>query len=379
MTERPLKIGITCYPSVGGSGILATALGEELAQRGHEVHFISYERPFRLPENAPRLHFHAVGVNDYGLFKYPDYTLPLSVKMAEVSRDFGLDVLHVHYAVPHATAAILARAMLKPHEQPKIVTTLHGTDTTLLGRDADYGPAIHHALEHSDAVTTVSGYLRDQSRQLFNITGAIEVIHNFFTPRLPQRSAKEVRQELGLTNETVLFHSSNLRAPKRIDLLLQTVARIRSSEPFKLVILAGDSFAPFAADARALGIEDRLLVLERVRDIEDYLQIADIGLFTSESESFCLSILEAMCFACPSVARRVGGIPEVTEDGKTGILVPSDDPELLAKAVESLLHDPPRRLAMGKAGQARALKEFSADVIVPRYEALYRRVCAVKS
>ena len=155
-----LKIGITCYPSVGGSGILATALGEELARRGHEVHFISYERPFRLPENAPRLHFHPVVINDYRLFKYPDYTLPLSVRMAEVSRDHGLDVLHVHYAVPHATAAILARSMLPPEQQPRVVTTLHGTDTTLLGCDPGYGPAIHHALTCSDAVTAVSAYLK---------------------------------------------------------------------------------------------------------------------------------------------------------------------------------------------------------------------------
>ena len=153
-----MKIGITCYPSVGGSGILASALGEELARRGHEVHFISYERPFRMPADAPRLFFHPVVINNYGLFKYPDYTLPLSVKMAEVSRDHRLDVLHVHYAVPHATAAILARSMLPPEQQPRVVTTLHGTDTTLLGADPGYGPAIHHALTHSDAVTVVSDY-----------------------------------------------------------------------------------------------------------------------------------------------------------------------------------------------------------------------------
>src|SRR5471032_2541124 len=149
-TGRPLRIGITCYPSVGGSGILASALGEELARRGHEAHFISYGRPFRLPLDAPRIFFHPVAINDYGLFKYPDYTLPLSVRMAEVSRDHGLDVLHVHYAVPHATAAILARSMLSPERQPRVITTLHGTDTTMLGRDADYRPAIHHALTHSD-------------------------------------------------------------------------------------------------------------------------------------------------------------------------------------------------------------------------------------
>jgi N-acetyl-alpha-D-glucosaminyl L-malate synthase BshA len=378
MNENPLRIGITCYPSVGGSGILATALGEELARRGHHVHFISYERPFRLPVDVERLHFHPVNVNDYGLFKYPDYTLPLSVKMAEVSRDFGLDVLHVHYAVPHATAALLACSMLPPELRPRLVTTLHGTDTTLLGRDADYGPAIQHALEQSDAVTTVSAYLKEETLQLFKITRPIEVIHNFFEPRPPKRSVDEVKREIGLTNETVLFHASNLRTPKRIDLLLETVARIRSHQPFKLVVLAGDSFTPFAADLRALGIEDRLLVLERVRDVEDYLQIADIGLFTSESESFCLSILEGMCFAFPSVARRVGGIPEVVEDGISGMLVPSDDPEVLAGAVKSLLEDPARRVAMGKAAQVRAQREFSAEAIVPRYETLYRGVCEAK-
>src|SRR5580765_1915455 len=161
-----MRIGITCYPSVGGSGILASALGEELAKRGHEIHFISYERPFRIGSNTPRTFFHPVIINDYGLFKYPDYTLPLSVKMAEVSRDHRLDVLHVHYAVPHATAAILARAMLPPAQQPRVVTTLHGTDTTLLGRDPDYGPAIRHALQQSDAVTTVSDYLRQETQRL---------------------------------------------------------------------------------------------------------------------------------------------------------------------------------------------------------------------
>src|SRR5579859_818638 len=180
---RPLKIGVTCYPSVGGSGVVASMLGEELAQRGHEVHFISYERPFRLPPNAPRLHFHPVVINDYGLFKYPDYTLPLSVKMAEVSRAHQLDILHVHYAVPHATAAILARSMLPPAEQPRLVTTLHGTDTTLLGSDPGYGPAIRHALAQSDAVTTVSAFLARQTRQLLSLERPIDVIHNFFEPR----------------------------------------------------------------------------------------------------------------------------------------------------------------------------------------------------
>ena len=369
-----MKIGITCYPSVGGSGILATALGEELAQRGHEVHFISYERPFRLPLNSPRLHFHPVVINDYDLFKYPDYTLPLSVKMAEVSREHRLDVLHVHYAVPHATAAILARAMLPKKFQPRVVTTLHGTDTTLLGRDPGYAPAIHHALTHSDAVTVVSSFLKQETQRVLGFKGRMEVIHNFFTPRKPKRSRAAVRRELGLRDEVLLFHSSNLRPLKRIDLLLETVARIRPQKNFKLLVLAGGSFAPFAKDVHRLKIQDRVIVRENVSDIEDYLQCADLGLFTSDTESFCLSILEAMCFGCPSVARRVGGIPEVVTDGATGRLVDEADAETLAREVENLISVPARLQSLGAAARLRATKLFSPEFIVPRYEELYRRV-----
>lgn len=370
-----MNIGITCYPSVGGSGILASALGEDLARRGHEAHFISYERPFRLPAQAPRLYFHPVKINDYGLFKYPDYTLPLSVKMAEVSREHRLDVLHVHYAVPHATAALLARAMLPPEQPPRLVTTLHGTDTTLLGRDAGYGPAIHYALNQSDAVTTVSAFLERETRELLRVERPIDVIHNFFTPRPARRSAGEVRAELGLRQEAVVLHASNLRPLKRIDVLLAAAARIQPRDSFKLVILAGDSFAPYAEEARRLGLEDRLIVLEKVNDIEDYFQIADIGLYTSDNESFCLSILEGMCFGCPSVATQVGGIPEVVEDNVSGLLVPAGDVEALAAAVSSLIQDPARRTTLGQAARERAKARFSADAIVPRYEELYRRVC----
>src|ERR1035438_9317269 len=267
-SERPLRIGITCYPSVGGSGILASALGEELARRGHEAHFISYERPFRLPADAPRLFFHPVVINSYELFKYPDYTLPLSVKMAEVSRDHALDVLHVHYAVPHATAAILARSMLPSAQQPRVVTTLHGTDTTLLGADPGYGPAIHHALTHSDAVTTVSYFLKQETQRVLGFDGPMEVIHNFFEPRPARRSREAVRRELGLRDEAMILHSSNLRPVKRIDLLLETAARIQPRESFKLVILAGGNFAPFVPEVRRLGLEDRVIVRENVTDIE---------------------------------------------------------------------------------------------------------------
>jgi len=377
-TARPLKIGITCYPSVGGSGILASALGVELARRGHEVHFISYGRPFRLPEKAPRIFFHPVVINDYGLFKYPDYTLPLSVKMAEVSRDFELDVLHVHYAVPHATAAILARAMLPDGKKPRVVTTLHGTDTTLLGRDAGYAPAISHALAQSDAVTTVSEFLRRETETLFAVTRPIDVIYNFFDPKKPTRTRAAVRRELGLGDKAMILHASNLRTPKRIDLLLEAVARVRPAESFKLVILAGGDFAPFESDVQRLGLGDRIVLRRNVTDIEDYFEAADLGLFTSESESFCLSILEAMNFGCPSVATAVGGIPEVVETGKSGLLVPFGDADGLARAMESLITQPARRRAMGKAAKARARALFSAAKIIPRYEALYRRVCATR-
>jgi N-acetyl-alpha-D-glucosaminyl L-malate synthase BshA len=370
-----LRIGITCYPSVGGSGVLATALGEELAGRGHEVHFISYERPFRLPAEGARLYFHPVVINDYELFRYPDYTLPLSVRMAEVSRDHRLDVLHVHYAVPHATAAILARSMLPPEQQPRVVTTLHGTDTTLLGYDPGYAPAIRHALTCSDAVTAVSESLKGETRRVLDFDGSIEVIHNFFAPRPPRRSRDEVRRELGLEKEVVVVHSSNLRAGKRIDLLLETVARIRPHDAFKLLILAGEPFAPFTEHVRRLGLTDRVIVREKVNDIEDYLQVADVGLFTSETESFCLSILEAMCFGCPSVSTRVGGIPELVEDGESGLLVPSGDVGALAGALQALIDDETRRHALGRAAQARARERFASGIIVPRYEALYRRLC----
>lgn len=368
----PLKIGITCYPSVGGSGILASALGAELAARGHEVHFISYERPFRLPAEAPRIFFHPVEINDYELFKYPDYTLPLSVKMAEVSRAHGLDVLHVHYAVPHATAAILARDMVTTGKRPKVVATLHGTDTTLLGRDPGYAPAIRHALDHADAVTTVSHYLRGETQRLLGVTRPIEVIHNFFEPRLPTRTRAQVRAELGLRDEVMILHLSNLRPTKRIDLLLETAARIRPKESYKLIILAGGDFTPYRTHVDRLGLDDRVIVRNNVFDVEDYLQAADLGLYTSESESFCLSILESMAFSTPSISTAVGGIPEVIDHNKNGVLAPMGDIDSLARATEFLITNRSRRETLGQAAREKARTHFSADTIVPEYVKLYR-------
>lgn len=376
MPDRPLKIAITCYPSVGGSGILASELGEELAARGHEIHFISYEPPFRLPE-GPRVFFHPVVVNSYDLFKYPDYTLPLSVKMAEVAQAHALDLLHVHYAVPHATAAVLARAMLHEEHRLRIITTLHGTDTTLLGRDPGYGPAIKHALENSDAITTVSQFMERETVRLLGVQRPIEVIHNFFEPHTAPHRRDEMHRELGLRDgEAMLLHLSNLRPLKRLGLLLDTFSLLQARLPCKLVILAGADSTALAADLRRRGLASRVLIRERVTDIEDYLQAADLGLFTSEVESFCLSILELMSVGVPSAAFATGGIPEVTIDGETGVLAPFGDTATLAAKMEQVLRDPVRRAALGEAGRRRAREKFSAAAIVPRYEALYRRVVA---
>jgi L-malate glycosyltransferase len=371
-----LKIGITCYPLIGGSGILATALGSELARRGHQVHFFSSAKPVRLDLRQAGIFFHKVVVNEYSLFTYPDYTLPLAVKMAQIAREAGLDVFHVHYAVPHATAAYLAVQMLggPAVRTPKIITTLHGTDTTLLGQDPSYRPAIEHALSHSDAITTVSESLRQETLATFRLERPVEVIRNFFVPSGQLRSRDEIRRELGLTSdEFLLVHISNVRPLKRIDLLLQSFAAARSARPLRLLILAGGSFAPYDSFLDQLDLRARVIVKERVREVEEYLNAADAGLYTSESESFGLSILETFFHARPVLAFRVGGIPEVVVDGVNGFLHPFGKTDALARSIERLADSPELAREMGVRGRERAEKLFSADQIVPQYETLYRR------
>ncbi len=370
--KRTLKIGITCYPTVGGSGVVETELGIELAKRGHEIHFISYDRPFRLPEQSKNIYFHKVHINSYGLFKYPDYTLPLSVEMAKVSCKYNLDILHVHYAVPHATAAILAHCMLPADKQPKVVTTLHGTDTTLLGADPGYGPAILHALKQSNVVTAVSEFLKSETARVIGFNGDIKVIYNFSDLPKPTRQKAEVRQELGVKDdEVMIIHASNLRPVKRFDLLLKALAGIKERKSFKLVVIAGNDFTPFHKDVQSLGLEDRVVVRENVLKIENYLQAADLALYSSDSESFCLSILEAMLFNCPSISTNVGGIPEVVQNNKTGLLVPPGDAAALTLALETLIQDKNRRKELGNAAAIDARTRFSADALIPQYEDLY--------
>jgi N-acetyl-alpha-D-glucosaminyl L-malate synthase BshA len=370
----PLKIGITCFPLIGGSGILATALGAELAARGQTVHFFSYAKPVRLDLSAPRIHFHQVAVGQSSLFPCPDYTLPLAVKMAEVGQQNALDVFHVHYAVPHATAAFLATEMIGD-SAPKIVTTLHGTDTTLLGPNPQYRAAIEHALLHSDAVTTVSESLRQQTMETFQLHEQIKVIPNFFTPAASTRSREEVRRELGISDEFLVVHMSNLRPVKRIDLLLQVIARTTNRDRIRLLILAGSPFAPYESLLDELGLRSRVIVREAAAAVENYLPAADAGLYTSEKESFGLSILETMFFGKPVVAFRIGGIPEVA--GDAACLHEFGDVAAMASSLDALVDSPDAARQLGERGRARAGKQFTAAHIVPRYEAIYRQVIAL--
>ncbi len=375
METRSLRIGITCFPLIGGSGILATALGMELAARNHEVHFFSYARPVRLDLTAPRIHFHEVTVGEHSVFPCPDYTLPLAVMMAEVGSAERLDLFHVHYAVPHATAAFLAAEMIGC-SAPKIVTTLHGTDTTLLGPNPQYRSAIAHALTHSDAVTTVSESLREQTVHTFQLKRPIDVIANFFTPGRPTRTRAEIRQKLGLTDgEFLVLHMSNLRPTKRIDLLLRIIAEMRQRERVRLLVLAGSSFDPYESLVDQLRIRQNVIVQTAVEPVENYLVGADAGLYTSEVESFGLSILESMFFAKPVVAFRVGGIPEVL--GDAGSLHDFGDVGGMAQALDELIESPAKASVLGERARDRACSNFTAEEAVPLYEAVYRRVLAL--
>jgi N-acetyl-alpha-D-glucosaminyl L-malate synthase BshA len=372
MEMRPLKIGITCFPLIGGSGILATALGTELAARGHEVHFFSHAKPVRLDLSLPRIHFHQVRVGQNTVFPCPDYTLPLAVKMAEIGRQEALDVFHVHYAVPHATAAFLATEMIG-ERAPRVVTTLHGTDTTLLGPNPQYRAAIEHALIHSDAVTTVSASLRRQTQEIFRLRDEIQVIPNFFTPSTLRRSRAEVRRELGISDDEFLaVHMSNLRPTKRIDLLLRVIAATARRDRIRLLILAGSAFSSFEPLAAELDLRDSVIVKEDAAVVEDYLPAADAGLYTSENESFGLSILETLFFGKPVVAFHIGGIPEVV--GDAAYLHPFGDITAMAASLDALLESPEAARQMGERGRQRAETNFTADRVVPRYEALYRSV-----
>lgn len=359
---------MVCYPSVGGSGIVASQLGQALAEHGHTVHFICSEQPVRLATDLCRLHFHKVALGQYAVFQGTDYTLPLAVKIAQVSREQRLDLLHVHYAIPHAVAALLAVDMLGVGA-PKLVTTLHGTDITLLGRDPAYRELLDYALRRSDAVTAVSHSLREETVELFpSQAERITVVHNFCYPRPAQRSREEVRQELEVRPEQILLlHMSNLRPVKRLDRVLQAVARSASREKLVLLVLAGDDFSPYLEDVARLGLQDQVLVRSST-EIESYVAACDLGLYASEREAFGLSILETMLGGRPVISTRVGGVEEVL--GPDGWL--AGDEEELVLHLDTLAASPQLRQQAGVLARQRALREFPLQRALESYLAVYQ-------
>lgn len=370
-----MKIGIICYPTYGGSGIVATELGKELADRGHEIHFISYAPPLRLNRGKPQTHFHEVEVATYPLFDHEPYALALAVKMAEVAELHGLDLLHCHYAIPHSVSAYLAKSMLQPRRLP-VVTTLHGTDITLVGRDRSYLPITKFSIEQSDGVTAVSRYLKEATYEAFAVRNEIEVIYNFVNCDIYLPATKaELRDYYAPRGEAIVIHLSNFRPVKRTPQVVEIFARVRRELP-AVLLMVGDGPERGKAEwtARESGIEKHVHFLGKRDNIEELIGIADLLLLPSRSESFGLVALEAMACEVPVVASRVGGLPEVVADGEDGFLVDPDDLDMMTRRALEILGDEARRRAMGRRGRERAKAHFCASAIIPQYEAYYRKV-----
>jgi N-acetyl-alpha-D-glucosaminyl L-malate synthase BshA len=369
-----VKVGITCYPTYGGSGAVATELGIALAARGHEVHFITYEHPFRLPHFLPRVTFHEVNIGNYPLFEYPPYDLALAVRMREVVLSQGLDLLHVHYAIPHATSAWIAKEMLATEGRKlPVVTTLHGTDITIVGQDHSYHAITRFSIERSDRITSVSQWLKDETIKAFGCENCrVDVIPNFVDPKEFERShhGDALRQELG-NGTPILMHISNFRPVKRVRDVVRIFAAVRKQKPCTLVMVGDGPDRGAAEDeARLLGVSQDVRFLGRIDDVAPLLAAADVYIFPSESESFGLSALEALASGVPVVASRVGGLSDVVRDGVTGALRPLGDIDGMAAAALDLL-EPTRWATASKAAAADARARFSTDQIVAQYEALY--------
>lgn len=380
MSGKRMKIGITCYPTYGGSGIVATELGLELARRDHEIHFISYSQPIRLTGPEPNIHYHEVEVSRYPLFEYPPYDLALATRMAEVSQLYELDLLHVHYAIPHSVSALLAKQMLAatpPRRKLPFVTTLHGTDITLVGLDRSYLPITRFSIEQSDGVTAISQYLRDRTIKVFDIKNKIEVIPNFVNcdEYLRKPEWLEQRREYAADSERILVHLSNFRPVKRILDVIEIFDRVRKKIPSKL-LLVGDGPDRSQAEWLAVqkGIHDHVLFLGKQDQIREKLAISDVMLLPSELESFGLAALEAMACEVVPITTRAGGLPEVVEHGVSGFLADVGDVETMARYATDLLGDETRLRAMGKQARASARARFCSSKIIPLYEDFYRRV-----
>jgi L-malate glycosyltransferase len=373
-----MKIGITCYPTYGGSGAVATELGIALAAHGHEVHFITYQQPFRLPSFVPRIFFHEVDVGHYPLFEYPPYDLALAVRMHEVVLSHHLDVLHVHYAIPHATSGWIAREMLRQNSgsDVRLITTLHGTDITLVGQDPSFNAITKFSIERSDGLTAVSHFLRQETFEAFGCTGCtVEVIHNFIDPDVYDRGRypAALREQFG-DGKRVLIHVSNFRPVKRVRDVVRIFAAVRRELPCVLVMV-GDGPDRTAAEheARALGVHDATFFLGKLDAVAPLLAGADLFLLPSQSESFGLSALEALACGVPVVASRAGGLPEVIEDGVTGALCEVGNVGAMATAAIDILHDQRRWEGMSMAAAADARARFSQKDLVAQYEAFYER------
>jgi L-malate glycosyltransferase len=372
-----MKIGITCYPTYGGSGAVATELGIALAAQGHEVHFITYEQPFRLPSFLPNVFFHEVNVVRYPLFEYPPYDLALAVRMHEVVREHGLELLHAHYAIPHATSAWIAREMLEENGTGvRIITTLHGTDITLVGQDPSYQPITKFSIERSDGLTAVSEFLKRETFKAFGCTGCdVEVIHNFVDPAVYNRERyRPVLKERFGRDRAVLMHVSNFRPVKRVRDVVKIFARVKQEIP-SVLVMVGDGPERVLAEqeARELGVHRGAFFLGKIDAVAPLLASADLFLLPSQSESFGLSALEALACGVPVVASCAGGLPEVITDGITGVLRPVGDIEAMADAALEILRDRDRWHAMSAAAAADARARFAQDDVVMRYEAFYER------
>ncbi|MBC7791155.1 MAG: N-acetyl-alpha-D-glucosaminyl L-malate synthase BshA [Anaerolineae bacterium] len=372
-----MRIGITCYPTYGGSGAMATELGLALAARGHEVHFIAYQQPFRLPDFVPRVFFHEVDVGRYPLFEYPPYDLALAVRMHDVVRQHHLDLLHVHYAIPHATSAWIAREMLaKVGQDVQVITTLHGTDITIVGQDPSFHSITKFSIEKSDGLTAVSDYLRRETYTAFGCSSCdVEVIHNFIDPVVYDRSrySHTLRDQIG-SSRRVLMHISNFRPVKRVRDIIQIFATVNQEIPSALVMVGdGPDRGLAEKEARSLGVEGSTFFLGKIDAVAPLLASADLFLLPSQSESFGLSALEALACGVPVVASKAGGLPEVVVDGVTGALREVGDVPAMAQAASEMLRDRDRWKSISDAAAADARLRFAQDDIVAKYEEYYQR------
>ena len=375
-----MKIGITCYPTYGGSGVVGTELGIELAARGHEVHFIAYQQPIRLNTDHPRILFHEVTVSQYPLFEYPPYDLALATRMAEVAEIYNLDILHVHYAIPHSVSALLARQMLAAADKPRklpFVTTLHGTDITIVGADHSYLPVTRYAIENSDGVTAISNYLRQRTLKEFEVRNHVEVIYNFVNCDLYKRDpqAAEHRTEFARPDERIVVHVSNFRPVKRLCDVIEVFDRVQKKVPARLLLM-GDGPERSRAEwlVNQKGLRKKVDFLGKVDRVHEKLSIADLMLVPSELESFGLAALEGMACEVPAIGTAVGGVPEVIEHGKSGYLAEVGDVETMARYAIDLLSDEKRLREMGQTARWEAQARFCASKIIKEYENFYERV-----